>query len=62
MTEGASGVMTTGKGVAEVGLVGATLRVLAFGGAALRALGLRACGAEVDLETEAVEGMQKKCI
>ena len=53
--------MTTGKGVAEVGLV-ATLRVLAFGVAALRALGLRAFGAEVDLETEAVEGMQKKCI
>ena len=53
--------MTTGKGVAEVGLVGATLRVLAFGVAALRALGLRALGA-VDLETEAVEGMQKKCI
>tara|TARA_B100000519_G_C13835365_1_gene246955 strand:- start:215 stop:373 length:159 start_codon:yes stop_codon:yes gene_type:complete len=52
--------MTTGKGVAEVGLV-ATLRVLAFGVAALRALGLRALGA-VDLETEAVEGMQKKCI
>ena len=55
MTEGASGVMTTGNGVAEVGLtLGAALRVLVERGfaavLALRALVLRAgfLGAEVE--------------
>jgi len=53
--------MTTGNGVAEVGLtLGAALRVLGLAGA-LRALVLRA-GFAGDLETVADEGMQKKCI
>ena len=59
-------MMTTGKGVAEVGLtLGAAFLVLGERGfaavLALRALVLRA-GFAGDLETVAVEGMQKKCI
>ncbi len=62
LTEGASGVMTTGKGVAEVGFVGAALRVLGergFAGVlALRVLVLRAGFAGVDLATVEAVGMQ----
>jgi len=57
--------MTTGNGVAEVGLtLGAAFLVLGERGfaavLALRALVLRAGFAGVDLETVAVEGMQKQ--
>ena len=55
-------MMTTGKGVAEVGFVGAALRVLGergFAGVlALRVLVLRAGFAGVDLATVEAVGMQ----
>jgi len=64
LTEGASGVMTTGKGVAEVGFVGAALRVLGergFAGVlALRVLVLRAGFTDVDLATVEAVGMQNQ--
>tara|TARA_B100001996_G_scaffold176276_1_gene134585 strand:- start:2153 stop:2416 length:264 start_codon:yes stop_codon:yes gene_type:complete len=59
LTEGASGVITTGKGVAEVGLtlVGAALRVRFAAVLALRALGFLA-GLAGDLRAGVAVGMQ----